>query len=612
MNFKPLSSVKQFGNLSKKKKKMIMIIVAASVLVLAACYTVFIAPLLEKEEWVYKEEIVERGTLKVGVTESGALEYGITEVLYDLDLDISSDDDDEEEEDDEEVVQKYLKIEEVYIKAGQRISEGDMLFKFTADSVADVHMLLQSATVEAQLEYAEAQSEYEISVLEAKADYEIQKMTGDYANDVYQNNTALVDNEILTLQIEINQRTANITSLEEAIVEAQEAYDEAWANFKDAVKPHIENESNIVNFVATQKAYLSKQTQYENAKSALTRAQESLSDNATQIASLQEELATLNAQRTISKLEAEGSYYEDAIGGENAKINYEAQLESLKETLKEEEAEKEKIEEQLAAFETFVGEDGCLYASGTGIVTEVSYSAGDTLRIAGTMASYAMPTDMTISVDVTQEDIVDLQVGDKVDITFAAYPDTPFVGNIQSINTTATSTSSNTVSYTIVIAVEGDTTSLYGGMTADVVFVTEQKDDILFVSKKAIVKQDGKTYVYYKTRLGGKELKEVEVGIDNGVDIEIISGLEEGDVIYLASRVSSSTAVMSTTEGEDADAQGNSQNGEGNRPNFGSEEMPDFGGGSMPDFGGGEMPSMLGGGNMPDFGGGNMPSRGGR
>ena len=68
-------------------------------------------------------------------------------------------------------------------------------------------------------------------------------------------------------------------------------------------------------------------------------------------------------------------------------------------------------------------------------------------------------------------------------------------------------------------------------MTADVIFVTEEKEDILYVSRKAIVEENGKTYVYRKTALGGKELAEVETGITNGVDIEILSGLEEGDTI---------------------------------------------------------------------------------
>ena len=156
-------------SLTKKQKKLILAGFGLLILVLAACYTVFIAPLLEKEQWIYKEETVERGTLKVGVTESGSLEYNTKSVDYELDLDVSDDDEDDSDEDDD-TVQKYLKIEEIYAASGQRVTEGEELLKFTEDSVEAVRALLQNAVVEAQADYAEAESTYELSLLEAQTD----------------------------------------------------------------------------------------------------------------------------------------------------------------------------------------------------------------------------------------------------------------------------------------------------------------------------------------------------------------------------------------------------------------------------------------------------------
>ncbi len=73
----------------KKRRKWIAVGAALLLLTGAAGYTVFIAPLLEQEKWMYKEATVERGTLTVGVSESGTLEYGITSVIYDLDLNVA-------------------------------------------------------------------------------------------------------------------------------------------------------------------------------------------------------------------------------------------------------------------------------------------------------------------------------------------------------------------------------------------------------------------------------------------------------------------------------------------------------------------------------------------
>ena len=587
-------------SLTKKQKKLILAGIALLLLILAACYTVFIAPYLQKEQWIYKEETVERGTLKVGVTESGSLEYNTKSVDYDLDLDVSDDDDDSEDgDDDDDTVQKYLKIEEIYAASGQRVTEGEELLKFTEDSVEAVRALLQNAVVEAQADYAEAESTYELSLLEAQTDYDTQKISASYAASIRNTSGTSVTNNVASLQVQLEQKQANTASLKEKLTEAQEDYQDALETY-EAAKEDYENAGmdNTVNYMIFQSGYLSVRSQYQQAKSALTQAETAVADNENAITDLQNQLAAAQAKQNIDKLDAEETYQEAVITGQNAQTTYNATVEDLKETLQEAKETKEKREEQLQAFEDFVGSDGILYATEDGVITEVSQEAGDRLTTTGTLFSYATAEDLQISVDVTQEDIVDLQVGDAVDITFTAYPEDSYTGSILSINTTATSDYSNTVSYTVEISVEAELEQLYGGMTADVIFVTEEKEDVLYVSRKAIVEENGKTYVYRKTALGGKELSEVETGITNGVDIEILSGLEEGDTIYLASKVSSEAEVKCTEEASDSGSSTDTTTG-GDMEFQMSEDMQMPGGGDMPQGG-------PGGGNSGSFGGG-MP-----
>lgn len=591
-------------SLTKKQKKLILAGIALLLLILAACYTVFIAPLLQKEQWIYKEETVERGTLKVGVTESGSLEYNTKSIDYDLNLDVS-DDDEDDSDDDDDTVQKYLKIEEIYAASGQRVTEGEELLKFTEDSVEAVRALLQNAVVEAQADYAEAESTYELSLLEAQTDYDTQKISASYAASIRNTSGTSVTNKVASLQVQLEQKQANAASLQEKLTEAQEDYQDALETY-EAAKEGYEGAGtdNTVNFMTIQNGYLSARSKYQQAKSALTQAEDALSENESAITDLQNQLAAAQAKQKIDKLDTEETYQEAVITGQNAQTTYNAAVEDLKETLQEAEETKEKREEQLQAFEDFVGSDGILYATEDGVITEVSYEAGDRLTTTGALFSYATSDDMRISVDVTQEDIVDLQVGDAVDITFTAYPEDSYTGSILSINTTATSDYSNTVSYTVEISVEGALEKLYGGMTADVIFVTEEKEDILYVSRKAIVEENGKTYVYRKTALGGRELAEVETGITNGVDIEILSGLEEGDTIYLASKVSSEAEVKSTEETADS--------GSSSDTAVGSDmELQEFDESLMPEDmqmpSGGAMPQGGPGGSGSDSFGGGMP-----
>ena len=590
-------------SLTKKQKKLILAGIALFLLILAASYTVFIAPLLQKEQWIYKEETVERGTLKVGVTESGSLEYNTKSIDYDLNLDVS-DDDEDDSDDDDDTVQKYLKIEEIYAASGQRVTEGEELLKFTEDSVEAVRALLQNAVVEAQSDYAEAESTYELSLLEAQTDYDTQKISASYAASIRNTSGTSVTNNVASLQVQLEQKQANTASLQEKLTQAREDYQDALETY-EAAKEGYEGAGtdNTVNFMTIQNGYLSARTKYQQAKSALTQAETAVTDNENAITELTNQLAAAQAKQKIDKLDTEETYQEAVITGQNAQTTYNATVEDLKETLQEAEETKEKREEQLQAFEDFVGSDGILYATEDGVITEVSYEAGDRLTTTGALFSYATSDDMRISVDVTQEDIVDLQVGDAVDITFTAYPEDSYTGSILSINTTATSDYSNTVSYTVEISVEGELEQLYGGMTADVIFVTEEKEDVLYVSRKAIVEENGKTYVYRKTALGGRELAEVETGITNGVDIEILSGLGEGDTIYLASKVSSEAEVKSTEE--TADAGSSSDTAIGSDTEFGMpEDMQMPGGGDMPQGGPGGSGSDSFGGGMPGGPGG--------
>lgn len=597
-------------SLTKKQKKLILAGIALLLLILAASYTVFIAPLLQKEQWIYKEETVERGTLKVGVTESGSLEYNTKSIDYDLDLDVSEDDEDSDSDsdDDEDTVQKYLKIEEVYAASGQRVTEGQELLKFTEDSVEAVRALLKNAVVEAQADYAEAESTYELSLLEAQTDYDTQKISASYASSIRNTSASSVANNVTSLQVQLEQKQSNAASLQEKLAAAQEDYQDALETY-EAAKEGYEDAGmdNTVNFMVIQSGYLSAKTQYQQAKSALTQAETAVTDNESAIADLENQLTAARAKQNIDRLDTEETYQEAVITGQNAETTYNAAVEDLKETLQEAEETKEKREEQLQAFEDFVGSNGILYATEDGVITEVSYEAGDRLTTTGALFSYATSDDMRISVDVTQEDIVDLQVGDAVDITFTAYPEDSYTGSILSINTTATSDYSNTVSYTVEISVEGELEQLYGGMTADVIFVTEEKEDVLYVSRKAIVEENGKTYVYRKTALGGRELAEVETGITNGVDIEILSGLEEGDTIYLASKVSSEAEVRSTDEdsGSSADfTTGSDMELQEFDESLMPEDMQMPSGGAMPQGGPGGGKSGSFGGGMPGAPGG--------
>ena len=522
-----------------KVKKLLPFLLIVILLIAAASYTVFIVPMQEQMVPEYTEAAVVRGSLQVGITESGYLEYTTHSIDYDLDLNVESDE--EEDEESEEETQKYLNIEEIYVAQGQLVQEGEPLLKFSAESISQVRRKLESALVDAKVEYNEAESEYRLAVLEAENNLEMQQTSAKYAKDLYQASQSAIEDAIVAQQLKISQYTEQTAELETAVAEAGEEYQEAKVTYEEKLEAYTaQGTEHIPNYLALRELYENAKSAYERAESTWEQAQNQLTNNVEQIAEANETLAQLKAKKKIEKMEAEQTYEETVLSGENAGYSYEASIESLEEDLKEVQEKKTSLEEKLAAFEGLVGEEGILYAPATGRISQVSYSEGDDLERTGILFSYILAEDMTISVDVTQEDVVSLAVGDKVVIEFAAYEGKSFEGTIYSIDTTATSQDTPTISYTIVVNVIGTLEELYGGMSADITFVTEVKEDALYITRKALVEKEGKYYVYVNNSLGEKELQEVTVGMRNESSVEILSGLEEGDRIFIETLVKAS------------------------------------------------------------------------
>lgn len=243
----------------------------------------------------------------------------------------------------------------------------------------------------------------------------------------------------------------------------------------------IKDITDNVEYTKKHDDYLNSKKAYESALEQQANIKEQIADCYEQVTEYEEKIADTNAKLEINQLEGQQAYDTAVTSGELAARVRETELEKLMKEVESAQENMEECQECLQQFEDFVG-DGKIYALESGIVTEIGYEEGDDLVTSGTIISYITAEDMKISVDVSQEDIVVLNVGDKVDIVFSAYEDEVYEGAISSIKTTSTSEYAAIVSYEVVIELKGDTSKLYGGMTADVTFVTEKKEDVVYVS----------------------------------------------------------------------------------------------------------------------------------
>lgn len=72
-----------------------------------------------------------------------------------------------------------------------------------------------------------------------------------------------------------------------------------------------------------------------------------------------------------------------------------------------------------------------------------------------------------------------------------------------------------------------------GSMRGTVSLTLDERTDVLYVTRSAVFTAGTRSYVYYEDASGLKSAREVSCGLDNGSVIEIVSGLEEGDIVII-------------------------------------------------------------------------------
>ena len=168
-----------------------------------------------------------------------------------------------------------------------------------------------------------------------------------------------------------------------------------------------------------------------------------------------------------------------------------------------------------------------------GIVTRVGTPYAG-INITATNAEFDIVNPKTVyfSANAEQGDVVNLKKGMRAEIILDPYPDKKLTGDVYFIGFIP-KTGETGVVYDIKLKLN-DNNNDYKykiGMTGDVNFLLHEKKDILAVSNNYVKSQNGKKYVWQIKK--GKKVKQfISIGEEIEGSIEIISGLQEGDIIY--------------------------------------------------------------------------------
>ncbi|KAA3612660.1 MAG: efflux RND transporter periplasmic adaptor subunit [Calditrichaeota bacterium] len=228
-----------------------------------------------------------------------------------------------------------------------------------------------------------------------------------------------------------------------------------------------------------------------------------------------------------------------------------------------------------------------IYSPIDGIVLNRAVEEGQTVTASmNTPELFTITNDlaeMQVEADVDEADIGMVKEGQRVEFTVDAFPEETFSGEITEVRLQPTETS-NVITYTVIVSAQNPKLKLKPGMTASITDYVEEVNDVLVLAGKAIrFTPDREQMMDYFSSLPeserpqrrsgnrpsataeqgespqGEEMPDnlkrvwvkdgstikpvtIETGVTDGSNIEIISGLNEGDYVITAMEMGSTTS----------------------------------------------------------------------
>jgi HlyD family secretion protein len=455
--------------------------------------------------------VVERSTLRVTVDASGSLAPSDEVAL---------------------AFRSSGQVAEVLVEVGDVVQAGDVLARLDdADA--------REAVADAELQVAQA----EVSLALARVDAELELAQADIdgAQASYEAAVAL------------SARTSDrLTSARVSLEQAQDSLADALENYNSAWDPARDWELNV----RWKKDAL--ESEREAAEQALERAQYDL------------EVAQANYNLEVAGISESDvqNAWTKVLNAQAALENEPLQLRQLELSLSQAQL---KLDSARRALEELV-----LSAPVNGTVTVLNVNAGEMASAGQAALVLSDLATLVVDINLDESDVAQISVGQEAIVSVDAFPDAELAGKVVDIAPVA-EVQSGVVLYPVTVQLTPTGLPVRAGMTTDVEIVIASKENALIVPLRAVRSANGQSFVLRQvasaqtfppagaqqpgggTGIGqrtvqvevsvdasgqpipfGFEQTQVTLGLMTETEVEIASGLEEGDVVSVVALSSQS------------------------------------------------------------------------
>jgi RND family efflux transporter MFP subunit len=217
--------------------------------------------------------------------------------------------------------------------------------------------------------------------------------------------------------------------------------------------------------------------------------------------------------------------YEDADARlKSSQANYDLSLQEVRNllaTLKQYTATTELAEKKL--------QDSKIRAPFAGYVQGKDVSPGQYIRVQSPIATIVRLDWLKANMQIPERMASWVRVGQEIDITVDAYPDRKFKGRMSRINPTV---DPETRTFATLARVENPDGLLKPGFFLRASIPSDQTESVLTIPQKALTYAYG-VYSVFVLQANQVQQREVNIGDRLGDDVEILSGLTEGEQVAI-------------------------------------------------------------------------------
>ena len=363
------------------------------------------------------------------------------------------------------------RVEKIYVKEGDKVSQGDVLARLKTD---DLELAVTQAEV-AVTQAGVAVTQAEIAVTQAEMGLKTAELELEKAQDLYSKL------DIGTARMAVTEAESYLDYAKGMLEQSTTTRDRiVWTNEVKVADDNLWAARVRLNAMLSApdvKEVVIKRLQVASANQSITLSQQSL-----ELAQQSLELAQQNLQHTQKQLN-----------------------------------------------------EATIIAPFTGLVAKVSAKEGDIIpppSISATTIFHLIdPSAMELAVQVDEIDVIEVKTGQKAIIEVDALSPLTIEGKVKSISLLPTIVSGVTVYDVTLDFTVAEDTGLRDGMSATADIIVAERSHVLLVPDRAL-KKDSEGNPTVDVMVNGQTVERaVVVGVSDGLQTEIIDGLEEGEMV---------------------------------------------------------------------------------